>query len=234
MTPASSPDTAGRAMAAAPAASHASWDPEKENVMARLSFPVTLLCGAAITVTVFALMQLVPPAPNLAAAAIGSSVQVRGVSYTSPGARPLDPRNRHDAALMRGAPRARGRRRIWFGTFLLATNHGTRPAAMARRIVLRDESGHTYRPVALPAGNRYRYRPRTLAAGAQAPGPRSPAQSDLAAGGALLLYRIPRSAYEEGPLEVAVGAAHADLRVSDGGGAHLSSAPRTTPTSTAR
>jgi hypothetical protein len=187
--------------------------------MARL-FPLTLLCGVAITATVFALMQLVPPSPSLAAAAIGTSVHVRGVSYTSPGARLLDPRNRDDAELMRGAPAAaRDPRRIWFGAFLLATNDGARPAAMARRVVLRDVTGRTYRPLALPSDNRYRYRPRTIAAGAQAPGPRSPAQADLAAGGGLLLFRIARSAYEEGPLELRLGAV--DLAVSSGGAAHL-------------
>jgi hypothetical protein len=187
-------------------------------------FIAALLCGVAITGTVFALMQFESPTVNLASATIGTSTQAGGVSYTSTGARPLDPRNRDDAALMEGAPTAaRDPRRIWFATFLLATNDGTQPVSTARRIVLRDVTGHTYAPVALPSTNPYRYRPQTIAPGAQAPGVRSPAQSDLAAGGALLLFRIPRSAYEEGPLEVRVGAAHADLAVSGGGGAHLSS-----------
>ena len=190
--------------------------------MSRL-LPVTLLCGATITITVFAFLELLPPVPDPAAAAIGRTLQAGGVTYTSPAARPLDPRNRVDAGLIKGAPQAGDPHRIWFGAFLVATNDGTRPAAMARRIVLRDLIGRTYRPVTLPRANRYAYRPRTLARGAQAPAPTSPAESNLAAGGELLLFRIPRSAYEEGPLEVQVGAAHADLRVSDGGGAHLTS-----------
>ena len=52
--------------------------------MARLSLTAALLGGAVLTVVVFALMELVPPTPNLAAAAIGTSVHVRGISYTSP------------------------------------------------------------------------------------------------------------------------------------------------------
>jgi hypothetical protein len=190
--------------------------------MSRL-LPVTLLCGATITITVFAFMELLPPVPDPAAASIGRTLQAGGVTYMSPGARPLDPRNRVDAGLMKGAPVAGDPHRIWFAAFLVATNHGTRPAATARRIVLHDMTGRTYQPVTLPQSNRYAYRPRTLAPGAQAPDPTSPAESNLAAGGGLLLFHIPRSAYEEGPLEVQMGAAHADLRVSDGGGAHLNS-----------
>jgi hypothetical protein len=182
-----------------------------------------MICGAAIAITVFAFMELLSPVANTAAAAIGTTLQAGGVAYTSPGARPLDRHNRVDAQLMKGAPAKRDPHRIWFGAFLVATNHGSRPARSARRIVLRDVTGRTYRPVALPASNPYAYRPQAIAPGAQAPAPTSPAQADLAANGEMLLFRIPRHAYEEGPLEVQVGAGHADLRVSDGGGAHLTS-----------
>jgi hypothetical protein len=190
--------------------------------------PLAVLCGAAITIVVFAFMELLPPVADPASAAIGRTLRGGGVTYTSPGARPLDPRHRLDARLMKGAPPAGDPHRIWFAAFLVAADDGSRPAAMARRVVLRDVAGRTYRPVTLPAANRYAYRPRTLAPGAQAPAPTSPAETDLAAGGEMLLFRIPRSAYEEGPLEVQIGAAHADLRVSDGGGAHLTSRARTT------
>ena len=199
--------------------------------MSRL-FPLTFLCAATITITVFAFMELLPPVPDTTAAAIGKTLQAGGVTYTSPSARPLDPRNRVDAGVMKGAPTAGDPHRIWFAAFLVAANHGTRPATTARRIVLRDVAGRTYQPVTLPRANHYAYQPRTLAPGAQAPDPTSPAASTLAAGGGLLLFHIPRSAYEEGPLEVQVGAAHTDLRVSDGGGAHLTS--RTTAASADR
>jgi hypothetical protein len=223
MTVRSFRESGGRAMAARGADEHA--DP-----MSRL-FPLTFLCGVTITITVFAFMELLPPVPDTAAAAIGKTLQAGGVTYTSPGARPLDPRNRVDAGLMKGAPPAGDADRIWFAAFLVATNHGTRPATMPRRIVLRDMSGHTYEPVTLPRTNRYAFRPRTLAPGAQAPAPTSPAGANLAAGGEMLLFHIPRAAYEQGPLEIQV-AAHADLRVSDGGGAHLTS--RTTAASADR
>jgi hypothetical protein len=183
----------------------------------------TLLCALAFAGVAFALLLLLHPAANAKAPAVGTSADVGGVVYTSPGARPLDPRIHDDAVLLRGAPRATSRD-LWFAAFVNAANDGARPAAMARRIVLRDVTGDRFRPVALPASNRFRYRARTIPPSGAVPRPSSPAGSDLAAGGELLLYRIPRSAYESGPLQLQFthGGRTKDLTVADGGGADLS------------
>ena len=53
-------------------------------------------------------------------------------------------------------------------------------------------------------GTRFRYRPRTVAPGDQSPGANTPAQHDLAAEGGLLLFRVPRAAYDAGPLELVI------------------------------
>jgi hypothetical protein len=185
-----------------------------------------LLCAVALTATAFALLVLLKPAVNLRSASIGTSARLGDVTYTSPGARPLDPRNRDDAMLLRGAgdPVSHSRD-IWFGAFVDATNDGARPAATARHVTLRDIDGVRFEPVALPAANRFRYRARSIPPRGEVPGQSSAADSDLAAEGDLLLFRIPRSAYEAGPLELRFtqGGHSEDLAVSDGGGAHLSS-----------
>jgi hypothetical protein len=181
-----------------------------------------LVCAIGFAAVAFALLVLLKPAAN-ARAAIGTSASLGGVTYSSPDARPLDLRIRDDAALLRGARRAASRG-IWFAVFLDAANDGARPAAMTRDIALRDVTGDDFRPVALSAANRFRYRARTLRPGAAVPGPSTPAASDLVAGGELLLYRIPRASYESGPLELQLGhgGRTEDLTVADGGGAHLS------------
>jgi hypothetical protein len=186
-----------------------------------LASSAVLITGAAALIMLAVLQAFEHPAANPRAAAIGTSVRVGGIVYTSPDARPLDPRKPQDVVLMRGARAPRKRAGdIWYGAFVVATNDGSTRAAMARDILLRDTSGHWYRPVALPAANRFRYRPRTVAPGEQVPSPRAPAEADLAAQGGLLLYRIPRAAYENGPLEIRLRAAgeRADLAVDHEGG----------------
>ena len=132
------------------------------------------------------------------------TTDVGGLEYRALDVRLLHPSNAGDARMLRGlAPLSR--HQVWFGAFVTAENAGHMPRPMATRFKLRDVLGRTYRPVALRPGNAVAYRPRTVAPGDQSPGANTPAQRDLAAEGGLLLFRVPRAAYDAGPLELIVG-----------------------------
>jgi hypothetical protein len=67
-----------------------------------------------------------------------------------------------------------------------------------------DTVDHVFRPVALPPGNAYAYRPAALAPGATEPGPGSPAAS-MPGQGSLLLFRLPLDDFVSNrPLELRV------------------------------
>jgi hypothetical protein len=135
----------------------------------------------------------------------GVSTDVGGLEYRALDVRLLHPSNAGDARMLRGlSPAARGQ--VWFGAFLTARNTGHAPRPMATRFRLRDVRGRVYRPLALRPGNPVAYRARIVAPGEQSPGANTPAQRDLAAEGGLLLFRVPRTAYDAGPLELVVGA----------------------------
>jgi hypothetical protein len=163
-----------------------------------------LACTAALLVGLAVLLATqtsAHPAPrSYSQAAIG------GLEYRAVLGRPVDPSNAVDQRIVGGhGPRA-GRGQILYGAFVTVTNPSRRALPTAREIDLRDDAGHTYRPLPLPARDRYAYTPRTLAAGKQMP--RDDAAVDnLAAGGRLLLYRVPAARYADGIFELVVHAA---------------------------
>jgi hypothetical protein len=101
-----------------------------------------------------------------------------------------------------------------FGAFIAVANDspGWRPAA--ERIELRDDAGHVYRPLPLPATSRYAYVPRPVPPRTRIPGPGTPADDNLAATGRLLLFRIPADRYDEGLLELVIHDARDPARVA--------------------
>jgi hypothetical protein len=117
----------------------------------------------------------------------------------------LDPRRRVDADVARGLPAADRNLKpdeLLYAVFVGVTNETTRPLPMATHVVLRDGTNHEYAPVPVGAANRYAYRPRTLAPKSHRPAPTTPAGEDLSADGLMLLFRIPRRAYDKGSLEL--------------------------------
>jgi hypothetical protein len=100
--------------------------------------------------------------------------------------------------------RPAGKRAVLFGAFFTIADHSTRPLPTAARIELRDDALHVYRPLSLPAGNPYAYRPQTLGPGAQVPRSGTPAADDLGAEGELLLFRVPAWQTRNGGFELVV------------------------------
>jgi hypothetical protein len=126
-------------------------------------------------------------------------VRVGGIEYESMLGRPIEPASAVDRAIVAGLP-ARQRRvatgQMLFGAFIAATNDSSSRRRTAGRIELRDQAGHVYRPLHLPATNPYAYAPRRLRPGSRIPAFGSVADADLAAAGRLVLFRIPAADYE--------------------------------------
>jgi hypothetical protein len=162
---------------------------------------IALLIGAGVIMTTV-VTAAGPASPNYAYATIG------GVQYHALADRPIDPSNPVDAKLIRGLP-PRDRRlpkgQMLLGAFLTTTNGSrTQAARTASRIGLRDEAQHSYSPLRLPAANPFAYSARTLAPGAVDPSTGTAAAGDLAAGGRLLLFRVPAFQYLNGQFELVV------------------------------
>jgi hypothetical protein len=142
-----------------------------------------------------------PKAPTFRVARIG------GIAYEAMLARPLDPGNKVDRAIVAGLP-ARDRRLAagdtLFGAFVSAANDSSTPRRTAGRIELRDQEGHVYRPLALPVTNPYAYSRRRLRPGVRIPALGSAADDNAAATGRLLVFRIPKQSYESEALELVI------------------------------
>jgi hypothetical protein len=130
-------------------------------------------------------------------------VRTGGLEYEAMQGRPLHPGNAVDRQIVAGL-QADKRRALLFGAFISVTNDSSRALPTAKRIELRDESGHVYHPLPLPASNAYAYRPRLIRPGTRIPGRATPADENLAATGVLLVFRIPAPAYAAGALELVI------------------------------
>jgi hypothetical protein len=142
-----------------------------------------------------------PRAPDFRVARIG------GVEYEAMKGRPVDPAEPVDAAIVAGLS-ARDRRpaagETLFGAFIGITNDSSVRLPTADRIELRDQAGHVYRPLALPATNPYAYSQRLLRPGVRIPALGSPADDNLATTGRVLVFRIPAVVYESETLELVI------------------------------
>jgi hypothetical protein len=173
-----------------------------------------LLAGALSVVLALATLSLflavekrvAAAAPDYRVAAIG------GLEYEAMDGRPINLDNAVDRQLVAGLP-ARDRHlphgQMLFGAFIAFTNASTRPLRSADRIELRDDGGHVYRSLGLPASNPYAYSPRLVRPGTRIPAQGSPADDNLAAMGRLILFRIPTRRYSDGgTLELVIHQPH--------------------------
>jgi hypothetical protein len=158
---------------------------------------VLVLLGAAV---VF-LHATVRAEPTQDGATVG------GLRYAVNDAWILDPQWRVDASITRGLPaadRKLGRDELLYAVFVGVTNETGRRLPMARPLALRDATNHEYRSVPLGESNRYAYRPHVMAPQSHRPAPWTPAGEDMTAEGLMSVFRIPRSAYDDGRLQLVV------------------------------
>jgi hypothetical protein len=168
-----------------------------------LTMAVFVAATACVVLCLAALVVFVRP--TVAGARDQTTVTVGGLHYSVNNAWVLDPRRRVDAAVAEGLPR-RDRKlpadELLYAVFVGVTNETDTPRPMASQIALRDTRNIEYRLAALAAENEYAYRPVVLRGKSHLPAPSSPAASDMSAEGMMLLFRIPRRSYRDGPLEL--------------------------------
>jgi hypothetical protein len=161
-----------------------------------------VLAGALSVVSVLAVLSLfLAVGQGTAAAPDYRVVAVGGMEYEAMEGRPIDlstPTDRQIAAGLPAHDRRLRRGQMLFGAFVAITNASTRPLRSAARIELRDDGGHVYTALPLPRTNPYAYSPRLIRPGTRIPAFGSPADTDLAASGQVLLFRIPAREYRNG------------------------------------
>jgi hypothetical protein len=165
----------------------------------RILVPLAL-CTAALLAALGLLLAV--EHPQAAAAPDYRTVNVGGLEYESMLSRNVDPAGKADARIAGGVPVRHGT--ALFGAFISVTNDSSRALPMADRIELRDLSGHVYRPIRLPAANRYAYRAHLLHARTRIPRFGTPADDNLSTNGLMLLYRIPAWQSRNGQFELLI------------------------------
>ena len=177
---------------------------------ARIAAPVIFggafaAASACLLIVLAAAVVLIHP--TVRAEAKNNSATVGGLHYAVNNAWIVDPDRHVDAKVARGLPAADlhvGAGEVLYAVFVGVTNETDRRLPMATQIALRDVTNRDYVPLPLGERNPYAYRPLTMAPQTHRPAPWAPAGKDLAAEGFLLVFRIPRGAYENGPLELLV------------------------------
>ena len=172
---------------------------------AALAVGVFLLSSACALVLLAAAILFIHPAVGSSTAQ--NAATVGDLHYAVNNAWILDPHRRVDAEIARGLPAADrnlGPDELLFAVFVGVTNETERRLPMATHIALRDVTNHSYAPVPLGTDNRYAYRPGSIAPQSHQPLPTTPAGEDMSADGLMLVFRIPRRAYDDGPVELRV------------------------------
>jgi hypothetical protein len=122
--------------------------------------------------------------------------------------RQLNPNDAEDAYYLRGIPEDEreldGRNETWFGVFLRVENPTAEQLTPTTAFEIEDTQETIYEPIELTEENVFRYEPRPMPPNSLLPLPNSPAgQGSI--GGALLLFKVRREAYDNRPLEFKVG-----------------------------
>jgi hypothetical protein len=132
---------------------------------------------------------------------------VGGLHYSVNNAWVLDPRRSVDAKLAEGLPASDAHLpsdELLFAVFVGVTNETTTPHRMVSGIALRDTRNREYAPTRVAPDNGFAYKPGVLDGTSHLPAPGTPAATDLSADGLMLVFRIPRRSYDDGPLQLAL------------------------------
>jgi hypothetical protein len=161
--------------------------------------------GATVCVFLLVAAALILVRPAVASAPGQSTATVDGLRYTVNNAWILDPHRRVDAKLAEGLPASDAHLppdELLFAVFVGVTNETGSPRRMVSDIALRDTSNRNYAPTRLAPDNRFAYAPTVLHGKSHVPASGAPAETDISADGLMLVFRIPRRAYTDGPLQL--------------------------------
>jgi hypothetical protein len=134
----------------------------------------------------------------------GSYLAAGGLKYQIQDSRELNPSLVEDRAYLRRLPadeRKLTKNQTWFGVWLRVENDSDRPLRSAESFEITDTLGKVYSPEPSVAGDELGYAATTLPPAAILPNQDSIAGRTGPLEGALLLFKIEPSAYQNRPLE---------------------------------
>lgn len=134
----------------------------------------------------------------------GVWLDVGPLDYHVQGSRQLNPNEVPDDRYLSGVPSSvppPNGRETWFAVFLRIENKTKSPAPSAKTFYIQDTEGAKYQPVQIDTKvNPFAYIPQTLGVGEAMPHPDS-AQDTDSVSGAMLLFKLPLTGYQNRPLE---------------------------------
>lgn len=121
--------------------------------------------------------------------------------------RQLNPEDAQDRSLLRGVPAQEQKLEadeVWFGVFLRVENESAEPLVPSAEIDIEDTQERVFEPLELEQENVFAYRPeQPIPAGEVAPLRDTPA-FDTPNQGSLVLFKLPRTALDNRPLELTI------------------------------
>jgi hypothetical protein len=161
--------------------------------------------GAAVCVFVLVAAAVIFVRPSVASPPTQTAVTVDGLHYSVNNAWVLDPRRPVDAKLAEGLPARDAhlpKDELLYAVFVGVTNETSKPRQMVSDIGLRDARNLDHAPTRVAPDNRFAYEPAVLDGKSHLPAPGTPAETDISADGLMLVFRIPRRSYADGPLQL--------------------------------
>jgi hypothetical protein len=134
----------------------------------------------------------------------GTYLAAGGLKYQVQVSRELNPSLIEDRAYLRRLPaheRKIASDQTWFGVWLRVENNSDRPLRSTPSFEITDTLGKSYSPEPSARGDELAYAPTTLSPGALQPNIDSIAGRTGPLEGAILLFKIDTSAYQNRPLE---------------------------------
>jgi hypothetical protein len=139
----------------------------------------------------------------------GLWVDVGALDYHIQGSRQLNPAITPDDSYLKGLPQGilpPGAKETWFGVFVRIENRTDAQHPTAEEFQIVDTDERVYKPLKLSTdSNPFAYAPTMLDPEGSVPSPDSAGEFDSTAG-ALLLFKIPLTSYQNRPLELKISA----------------------------
>ncbi len=131
-------------------------------------------------------------------------IDLDGLKYQVQVSRQMNPGSVDDRAYFAGIPedqRELGEDEEWFGIWMRAENNTEEPQQLAEDFEIRDTQENVFRPIEYGPDNPFAYRPVVVQNNEDYPDPNS-AAGERSPQGALILFKIPRFAFDNRPLEL--------------------------------
>ena len=131
-------------------------------------------------------------------------VDLDGLKYQVQVSRQMNPGAVDDRAYFAGIPedqRELAEDEEWFGIWMRAENNTKEPQLLSKDFEIRDTQENVFRPVEYGPDNPFAYRPVVVQKNEDYPDPNS-AAGERQPQGALILFKIPRFAFDNRPLEL--------------------------------